>query len=49
MHTIHIRIGGDDYLIVSQVIQILFNVEGMLEQIEFFIFINHLFGQTETI
>ena len=46
VHTVHIGIGRDDHLVVAQAIQPIFDVEGSLEQVEFFIFIDDLLGQS---
>ena len=47
MHPVHIRIRRDDDLIVAQVLQIILNSQGRLNQIEFLVFINDFPRQTE--
>ena len=42
MHAIHIRIGGEHYFVIAQVVHAILNVQGMLEQIELFVFIDDL-------
>lgn len=42
MHPVHIGIGRNDNLVVTQVIHILLNVECSLQQIELFILVNDL-------
>jgi hypothetical protein len=49
VHAVHIGISGDDNLAVSQAFQPIFNIQRMLQQIEFFIFIDNLFCQAERI
>ena len=45
VHSVHIGIGCNYYLVVAQIIQALLNVQGCLQQVELLILINHLFGQ----
>ena len=49
MHTIDIRIGCDDYLIITQTIQTVFYIQCGLKQIELFVFINDLLRQPVTV
>src|SRR5687767_8410615 len=49
MHAIHIRIRGNYNIIEPESLQSFFNIQGMLKQIEFFIFIYHFFRQPKTI
>lgn len=43
MHPIHIRIGGDDHIIETESFQSFFNIQGVLKQVEFFVFVNNFF------
>ena len=45
VHTVHVGIGGYDYVVVAQLLQTVFDVEGRLQKIEFLVLINHFFGQ----
>jgi len=49
MHSIHICIGGQDDSVVSQVVEVVFNPERVLEQIEFLVLVNNLFRKAETV
>ena len=49
MHTVDIGIGRNNYFVVSQSIQSVFNIEGRLQEIELFIFINDLLRQAITV
>ena len=49
VHAVHIRIRGDDHLVVTQGVQSILDVEGRLKQIEFFILVDHLLGQPKTV
>src|SRR5688572_2537471 len=46
MHPIDIRIGGYNNIIITEIIQAVLNIQRMLEQVEFLIFINHFFCKT---
>ena len=46
VHSVHIRIGGDDDFVVTQVIQALLDVKGRLQAVELLVFIDHFFGQS---
>ena len=37
-------IGGDDDAVVAQVVEGVLNVEGVLEEVEFLVFVHHFFG-----
>ena len=45
VHTIDIGIGRHNDLVVSQAFHTVLDVEGRLEKIEFFVFIDHLLGE----
>ena len=45
MHTIHIGIGGYYNVVVAQAFHAFFYVEGVLQQVELFIFIHYLLGK----
>jgi hypothetical protein len=49
VHTIDISIGGNDHLVIAQILQILLNSEGGLDKVKFLIFINNLTGKTKGI
>ena len=49
MHAIHIGIGSNNDIVVAQVLQTVFNVEGMLKKIEFFVLVDDLLGQAKGI
>ena len=47
MHPVHVRIRRDHDLIVAQVLQVIFDSQGGLNQIEFLVLINDFARQTE--
>jgi len=47
VHTIHIGIGGNDYLIVTEAVDAFFDVEGCLQKVELFVFVNDFLGQSK--
>ena len=49
MHTVHIGIGGHDYLIISESVEPFFNVQGSLQEVELFVLVDHLLGESERI
>ncbi len=46
VHAVHIGIGGYDDFIVAQRLYAVFYIQGRLEQVEFFVFINHFLGKS---
>ena len=46
MHAVHIGIGGYDDFVVAQCFYAVFYIQGCLEQVEFFVFINYFLGQS---
>ena len=44
MHTIHICIGGNHIIVISQIIIIFFNIQGMLQEVKLFVLIYNFFG-----
>ena len=49
MHTIHIGISGNHHIIKTETFQSFFDIQCMLQQVEFFIFVNNFLGQAKTI
>src|SRR5690606_2282234 len=49
VHAVHIGIGSYNHPVVAQPVQPVFDLQGMLEQIELFIFIYDLFRQSVTV
>ena len=49
VHTVHIGIGGHDYLIISESVEPFFNVQGSLQEVELFVLVDHLLGESERI
>ena len=49
VHTVDIGIGGDNHIIVAQAVNAVLDVQGSLQQVEFFILINHFSGETERV
>ena len=49
MHSVNIGIRGNHDVVVTQVVQSVFNVECRLQQIEFLIFVYYFFCKTKTI
>ena len=49
MHAVHIGIRGNDDPVIAQSVQPVFNVQGGLQQVEFFILIHDFFSQTEAV
>ena len=45
VHTVHIGIGRNDYLVVAKVIQTLLDIQGSLQQVELLVLIDHLLGK----
>ena len=46
MHTIHIGIGSNNHLVVSEVIEAVLDIESRLQAVEFLVFIYHFFGES---
>ena len=46
MHAIDIGNGGDNDLIIAQRVKSILNVESNLQEVEFFILIDHLLGES---
>ena len=44
VHSVYVGIGCDDDFIVAQCFESFFDVECGLEEVEFFVFVDHLFG-----
>ena len=44
VHAVDIGIGGDDDVVVAQVFDVLLDVQGGLQQVEFFVFVTHFLG-----
>ena len=49
VHTVDIGIGCYDDFVISQTFQTIFDIESGLKQVEFFILVNDLFSQAETV
>ena len=49
VHTVHISIGRDDDFVVTQVLETVFDVERVLQQVEFFVFVHDLLGHAEAV
>ncbi|MNE65191.1 hypothetical protein D3C80_1606510 [compost metagenome] len=49
VHPIDIGIGCNYNVVVSQAIHTVFNIQRVLQQVEFFILIYHFFGKTKTV
>ena len=49
VHSVHVGIGGDHNLVVAQRFQAVLNVQGVLQQVEFLIFVHHFLGQPEAV
>ena len=49
MHSIYIGIGGNDDAVKPEAIHTFFNIESMLQKVEFFIFVHHFLTHPETI
>ena len=49
VHTVHIGIGRYNHFIITQSLYAVFYVQCGLQQIEFFVFVNHFLGQAERI
>ena len=45
MHPVHIGIGSDDHPVVTQVVERIFNIQRVLEQVEFLVLVNYFLGQ----
>ena len=45
MHTVHVSIGRDNHLVVAQVLEAVFDVEGGLEQVPFLVLVHDLLGK----
>lgn len=44
VYIVYVGIGSDYYVIVMKIVNVVFDVEGVLEEVEFFIFIYDFFG-----
>ena len=49
VHTVHIGIGRDNHLVVAEVLETVFDIESVLQQVEFFVFVHHLLGHAEAV
>ena len=49
VHAVDIGIGGDDDLLVAQVVHLLLDVERRLQQVELLVLVDDLFGQPEAV
>ena len=49
VHPVDIGVGGDDDLIVPEAFDPLLDIEGMLQEVEFFILIDDLLGEAKTV
>ncbi len=49
VHAVHIGVGCYDDLVVAKSFDTFFHIERVLQEIEFFVLIDDLFGQTETV
>ena len=47
MHTVNIRIGSHNHLVVTQSVQPVFNIQGSLQEVELLVLIHHLLRQSE--
>ena len=47
MHAVHIGIGGHDYLIISESVQAILDIQGRLQKVELLVLIHHLLGESE--
>lgn len=47
VHAVVIGVRGDDYLVIAQFLQSVFNIQGMLEEVEFLIFIDDFTAHAE--
>ena len=49
VHAVHIGIGSNDNLVVTQFIQALLYIQGSLQKVELLVLIDHLLGKTKTV
>ena len=49
VHAVDVGIGGDDDAVVTQVFDAVFDVEGVLEEVEFLVFVNDFFGEAKAV
>jgi len=49
MHAVYIRIGGDDDVVVPEMLIRIFDVQRVLQEVKFLVLVNHFFGKPETV
>ena len=49
VHAVDIGVGGDDHAVVAEVVERIFDVEGVLQQVELLVFVYDLFGKSEAV
>ena len=49
VHSVHIGIGGDDDVVVSQVLDVLVDVQGGLQQVELLVLVAHFLGHSQAV
>ena len=49
VHTVDIGIGSNDYLVITESVEPVLDIQCSLEQVELFVFIHHLLRQTEAV
>ena len=49
VHAVHIGIGGDDDVVVAQVLNVLVDVQGGLQEVELLVLITHFLGHSQAV
>ena len=49
VHAVHIGVGGDDHLVVTQVLHVLLDVERRLQEVELLVLVDHLLREPVTV
>lgn len=49
MHAVDVGVGGEDDVVVAEVFEVFFDVEGVLEEVEFFVFVADFAGEAEAV
>ena len=47
MHAVYVRISGDDHVVVAEALEAILDVEGVLQEVEFLVFVNDFLGEAE--
>lgn len=49
VHAVNISIGSYNHFVIAQAVESVLNVEGSLQEVELFVFVDNLLGQSEAV